>query len=1152
MAITDCKYTPDLDSLQKKGLITPEEADDIKKRMANLDAMLSAAQAQVPRQLEPLAHELRVEAISTVTEVHDLVKAINTRSITDVSGMRNWLGVQFGGLFQTGLFDLGGKLTPEEALSQAARQGRGRVSNILTDLALVDELSRAQKKLRPLKKAYGFTDDAFDRFLRDAYEVGFHPQLQTGYGVGPRGLEVLRQRQLAFTDWMDEVGLSAADRQLLESAITEVSANFDRALELSRRLNINVGNSAELQRYMPRFFTKETDVRIGWKSEGPTVEWTSAAGQRTRSDFSNAFTNSRRSNVYVVEDEVVFDAVLRSYDANIYDKLGVESVRDLMGDGNKLVEAFFFRNADGDRLIPDEALNVLVENNLISKLDMTTNELFDYMKVNYELPFEELNELIVTDWRKAGEIYRKQLEELAGNSMLTQAIATAAKEEGWGVDRATKLANPEEYSKYVPLLPGDGPNSAIPQRIADRFSITASEYGQVYVHPAAARLYRGMMDLTTDPNSMGALGNVFEVFNTAFNRLGFKELMRTFRTQALTSTRFVFGQLYGAVLQLWAGGGDLAAFGTDIIRTMTTTYQSLTTGRSFNELLLSKLDDSRRLYRVPGNDELLTERELWKWGRGVGVINEYVIPWSRVVEDAPPGTLTDRGIRGWAERNARYIHEIAKSDASIIDKVQRGLGQTWRATGAPIDEATGNMVGMFAEVFDNTARLNLLRAVTLTTDRSVPGVTWREARRFLTTQDLSRIQTNPRELYRYMQSYFYSYDNVGLADKQISRNVIPFWGFLSRNMVGQTRMLIRRPSRFANWNRIIAALNQSQVTEDDDLPVAAIPQYVFGERSGVYWKRQNDLGEDEYVMFSARGWDSINEGLNPQAGMVDTLLRRMGVWGPSSQIAYTHPSERLQQLPWSEDDDRSQIVRQAFDTLYPQWSLPFAAVSGDDPATGFSLSGSQEYLGVNMPTWLVYTLRNVAPITNQLNTANPGGWFGRAARVDYETGEVIDNGELSWAGVERNHRRVVSDYRTFMERVYAAARLNPERIDVAKNSGDTETDMYFSLQAGEEYIKKRAQAIVTDRGLVGNPARLEQQVNQLKMEAMQLAYLDMEYRALQKWRERRGYLPPQAVRTNSRQNAFDFINQELTEAEQYESIDRYVIETLNEVTNNVR
>lgn len=1141
MTFSNCKLSPDLDSLQRRGLVTPDEADDLAKRIAHLDAMLSATKVPVNSQLSSLSAELQNEALSLVHEVQTLVNATNSRPLTGnwYRSMENWLGRQFGGLFQTPL-NLRARFTPEEALSLSSRMGRGRVHNILASMQLVGDISDAQRTLRPLKDIYGLTEDAYNRFMLDAYEIGFHGQLQLGYGLGPHGIEVLRQRQLAFLEHMDELGISQAHRQLIEQTVLSVSSKYEQALQVARRLNIDVNDSSQLQRYMPRIFSRDADVRIQWKRDGSDIDWTSATGSRTRSDFSNSFTMSRRSNFYIVEDEVVLDAILRADNPDVYVQLEVADITDLLDDQRKLSEAFFRPLPDGSRVLTDQTLNILVENGLISKLPMTGNELFDYMKVNYELPFEELNELFVTDWRKAAEIYRRQLEDLSGNSMLTQALASAAREQGWGIDAATRRANPEEFRHFVPLIGND----AIPPRIAERFGIDPKTYGQVYVHPAAAQLYRGMMDLTTSPTGMGALGNVFEVFNTAFTRLGLDKVTQIFRTQALTSTRFIFGQLYGASLQLWASGGDLAAFGTDILRTMRVTAETLSTGRPFQEVILNTLDDARPLYKVPGQTDLLTERQLWEWGRATGVINEYVIPWARVTENAPPSTLTDAGLLGWANRTRQYVANAATSDAPLLERMQRAFGQTWRSTFEIPNDALGNSVGFFAEVFDNTARLNLLRAITLTTDRTVPGVRWKEARRFLSTQDLGRIQNSQRELYRYVQSYFYTYDNVGIVDKQMSRYVVPFWGFLSRNVVGQTRMLFRRPSRFANWNRLLAAVNQHQVA-DEDLPVAAIPQWVYGDRSNIYWSYEDEDGEQEYVVFSARGWDSLNEGVNPIATAGDTLLRRIGMWGPSSQIAYQHPSTRLDEFPW-ERDDRSAVVQAAFSQLYPQWSILGSSITGTDLARDIPLDGSQEYLGVNMPTWLVYTLRNSIPLSNQLNIANPGGIFGRAAQVDYATGQVVDNGELSWARVERNRSRAVSDYRNWWERVQAATRLAPIQIDVARNSGQTESEMFFSLQQGEKYLQRRVEGILSNRGMTSE--QLQRELDQLKVEAMQLAYLDMEYRALRQWRERQGFTPPYGARQNAQRGAFDFINQELSEEAQYDSIERYVLDTLEEAS----
>lgn len=1060
----------DVDSARSKKIFNEEELSDTQKRLDVLLRRLSNTEQPVSGARTELSD---AASKAMQSRFRRSVNLANTISLSPRTG-RNFqylLALDWG--VRTKALGLSDSLTEAgsvlEALTDARRLGRGNVHQILAQIEMVGKNLDAYNNIKFLQRKYNIPQNTFDEITTRAVEIGWHPYLQQGMRIGPEGIRILQNEQSRFFKQLRELGFIDHDINLLGREASAVSDVYMETLEIAKQVGINVDAVQDIN-YFPRLFSAEASVRFEWKQ---VDDFSFSVNGGPPQSLSEAFITGRNTFHFVVEDEILLDHILRNAEPGIYKTLGVQGVRDLFDDNRKLGAALFNHLSEGQ-------LNQLIDSGLISKLPMNSVEVFEHLKEAYELPFEGIRELMAVDWKQAANLYRRQLEQLASQSEMVNLAARSAIDGGWGVTEAQRLADPDQFAQYRKL------SDVIPPAMAKRFSLDPNNIAGVYIHPIASDLFRAQFDVGTNPNALATIAKMFQDMGTVFQRT------------VLSTTGFVGRQLNNIAFQVWAAGGDITEYAMTVPRGFSIIIEAHNKGKPIHEFFTKRLDDTRKI-------QGMTERGIWEAMQRQGLLNE-IMPWSG--EDIARTYSPNDGIVRNIARHARYMNNVFQQ----FD--QMSPPRAFRAAYDQITRTTGELTGdtfyafqLFNAEFENLARFATVKSLM---DASPVG----RIRRGL-QGNVGRALTFDEALDR-MKEYFYFYDDLGRSDKTLSRWVVPFWSFVSRNTFAQFRHMLRNPSRFVAYNRLYAALNAPAEEQGDDLPLGAVRDWARDSRP-LYWVRENDQGEEEYFALPLRSLDPISDGIATVTDIGDSVLRLFGIW-PDSQFPSMGTGDRLAETPWGQSRTNTALENLLSNT-FPQWKLAYAALSGKDVGTEATIrtdeTGRQfsSFLGFETEPWVRYALETSIPLLANVNRSNPFGVFGRAPLYDNKTGEELDPGELSIFGVERSRRDVVSDYRATWQRVAAAVGFNFREIDVAYGMGMTEQQILFNLLEGQKAIRRAERDATT----IQDPNRLREQLERIEQMKLLWTQLRLDHARFENWRKVRGYEPRAGIRSLTRQ-----------------------------------
>lgn len=1102
----DCDIKVIDDALRNARRRNPEKATEIDRRVRQLTSRLHLAAEPPPVGLTDeaaLEAQIRFKTIMQATEVAD----VSPGSVNSLGFMlaQNFALVKRG-------FGLADSFTEPGAvrfmLTEMKRRGAGEVHQILANAFFIDDMLKADRALENIRRSANVPRDKWHRIKLDAIEIGMHPSLQRDYGaIGPVGIEILEGRQRRFYDLLESAALSRSQTEELSQVVQTIANRYNSTLEIVKAMGIKVNDASGVINYLPRTFSPEAIRRIGWYTDDAGgYGILNLDGSSARETLPSAFTKARGSDIFAVEDRILLDAALTGAVPDIYEKLGVESIEELLEDTGALTRAFAQHL---DKRSP-ELFDALVDSGILSKIPMTSTELIDYMVARYSLPFKQVDEIMPYNLADMGRTYRAQAERLAGRSLMAHYTAKSAIENGWGITEAQRLADPEQYADFVKLSSPVDPNVVITAEEARRFGMPVFQYSNVYVHPVVAQMYRAQTRVLTDPVQMGVIGKLLY------------ELRTTFSAQALTSTGFIFRQLYTPIFQVWAGGGRLDTYASDMMRTLKNIAQLQVSGRSM-DTFFQTFDNTNKIYRGP-QGQLISEQELWTQLRRRGVVQE-IIPWiganlnnasyvpTKITRDNPLGGAV-RSVRD----TARYLKDIVANYPELgVNGALGRMGEIVNLAGngtRKISDQAFHWVGASNVLIDNVARFSLIKSLTDTTDVNRLA---RAAQGNILDGNLEFEQAILKA-----GDFFFDYSDLGNVDR-VMRHVRPFYMFMSRNTFSIWRMMVRNPSRFVNYNRLWAALNPPE--DREGVPYGASPDWLRTE-SPLYWVQRDDDGNPAgFIALPRSSFDPIAEGSGTMTEYTDQLLYHMGVW-PAARMPSVGVSDRINDLPW-EQTRTNQALNTFVEGSYGHWKVAVAAITGEDVTFGTPLRGAgvddTSFLGVKMSPMARYAAENLFPLLRNVNRSNPFYIFGTPPKV--ENGKIVSYGTPAWwgFGAARSSRDRSADFRAWWQRSLSTVGFNTFSVDILEQMGWRHTEIAISLNEGRDYILNRQRELL-DSGLSDS----ELQAELIKLEEMRTLYaaLSLEYAEVQEFARQRNmtmpaalrYLQREQIRTNTLQN----------------------------------
>lgn len=961
-------------------------------------------------------------------------------------------------------------------INSLRRRGGGEIHQMLAHIHFIDRNIIADRNLDKLRRQLGIDKDVWDRLKLDALEIGMHPYMQKDLGIiGPEGIEYLKGRQQRFFRRLEELGVTADAAETLAKETTEAANTYREALEIIRAFGVNTNDADGLIAYLPRSVSPEAIRRFQWSriENGYNV---GGFGGVTTESLPSVFTKSRTSNDFIVEDKIILDEFVRAVDEGLYDTLGVDGIDGLLENTGKLTRAFVDTL---DKRAP-ELFDALVDTGFISKIPMTSTELFEYAKVRYELPFQTLDEFMATDFRQIATLYRNQSERLVGRSVMSHFTAKSAIEGGWGITEAQRLADPEQYKNWVQLSsPIQGRNDVvITSTEAARFGMPAFQYSHTYVHPVVADLFKAQTQVLSRPDQLGIIARLAN------------DLRTTFSAMALASSGFIYRQLYTPIFQTWAAGGRVDLYAADITRAIGQIASLRKRGLSLDDFS-GFMDNTRKIYKV--GEEQVTERQLWNLMRRRGFVEE-VLPWLGAPVNARNFRPTAGPLRA-AERQVRYLNDVLRAYPRLgatgtVSEFVSTLSEGSRRFG----ERAFHVFGASNVLIDNVARFSTVKALTDTSNvsRLVRGA-----------QGNFGDVLDFEEAIDRASRYFFNYDDTGRIDEWMA-HIRPFWIFQSRNTFATFKMMVREPGKFMAYQRLFAMLNQPE-PQDEPMPYGAVPDWLRTE-SPMYWIRRDDEGRPIEAWTLPRSqFDPIAEGTGAITEDLDSLLNFFGIW-PDATFPSRGISDRINDLPW-EGTATNDLIREVLSESFGYQKALYALVTGRNVDTGRPIEPEGDttqfsnFLGMEVSPMTKYIAENTFPILRNINRSNPFYMFGRPPRYESGGERLLDPGTPAWfTGVPRTEDNSGADFREWWQRIMSGVGFNVYRIDVLDSMGFRESEILFSIRAGDKALEKKR----ADIRLLQNEQQFNREVLELReMEALQSALI-LDYENIRAWADQRG------------------------------------------------
>lgn len=1007
----------------------PSHLTDIERRLKQIDALLSAAQVGNPSAAANHAALQRAAILQNMRRAGELARVQELRP-HQARGFQAFLARDMA--VSRTAFGMGDAFTQagfvRESMQRAKRLWRGGVSSALREMAVAENMAEAQQEIRRLLRPYRLRQNDLDYIMVQAQELGWVPELVARAQIGVNGRAVMMGKVDNFVrELTTTYGLTEdAAQQVLEYG-SGVAKVYREVNELTARAGLDIGSSSEVMGYFPRTMSAEARQQFNWKweneSEG-TLTWNTGRS----GSIGDAVTASRQTNEFIVEDEVLLDYVVRHISRNDFDGDSLALYREATGipdagvadllDDHRALRYTFVHMMNRH---PD-ILDHMVDNGLLSKIPMTSVEVFDLLRNQYKMPFENLRQVFLTDWRRGWEMYRRQLDHIAEQSGYVHMLVRNAVEGNWGVSIRQVQADPATYDGFRPLVSN---NPEFPGVLQPDMLPSGSDtlmLQNIYVHPTVAQMTQALIELQRSPNSLGIFARTMQNIN------------RTFRSLALATWEYIPRQIWNTFAATGAGGGDLLVFSDVLTKLMIST---LSGGRvNFQNLL----QDTGELFRTLDGRNL-NIHELWDYLQDTGFIN-HIEPNTADLLHNPNfsvwnpkmvmNTLTDGGLNYFMRNSGRAAGMVA---SQVGYQLNHKLMYPIRLANTVTDTA-----GRFAAVLASMRRYNA----------NTPMAALRTVRRAVTTGGIEHFDT-VEEAVDHWRNYFFMYDDATRTDRILSNYVVPFWGFHSKNLPAAVRHAVRHPSRYVAYQRLYA-MGNSFVVGDDRLNEATTPGWQL-HGSTIYFRMGDEDDQDaEFFAIPMASLDPFNSAYNFLQRPADAALSAMGIW---NQTRTATTGERLDSMPWAETET-NRLVDAYMETTFPMWQALANTVSGRDDNDRPLTEGTSvdSFMGYRMSPMTRMWIETLLPALGTINRYNPGGVFGTPTRRDPWTGNVVQ-GEGSRmpgsGGVQRSNADTFWHDNPYTPLMAAGIKIYP--VDWALNAGYTYDDLRINLREGERFLR---------------------------------------------------------------------------------------------------
>jgi hypothetical protein len=621
----------------------------------------------------------------------------------------------------------------------------------------------------------------------------------------------------------------------------------------------------------------------------------------------------------------------------------------LMNEDGVLVEQLL-------KLDPDK-LDKLIDSGILSKVPIPTTQLADELIKRYDLPYSGIDELLITDPHQAYQHAKEQTKRAMGRSVVLRGFYRDALDNGWGVTEAELFANPELYKGWHKLDP---------DLLLERFGLSKelNPPTPMYVHPAVEEQLIGVLSVSTDPMTQGTFARVWQY------------TWKLAKEQVLTTSGFLGRQTWQLFIQAGMSGTNLAHI-----------MPSIAQWAKFGGMGLDAFDNTAKRYA----GGTLTQREMVKQAMERGFLDTH--------QAVGVGQASVKSTESGASLNpfmmAKALNKwgsIGKQFGVLPDKggwafVEYGAGLVGRAS----NDAAAHVMG-WGVWLEQAYKLAYLETV-----MSKPGLN--QLGQFMVGSK-ARAYDNMDDALRNARDYFLDYSDYGEGDRWVSKNIAPFWMYMSRSVPATMRHVLRNPQQYVTYQRLYHLATQDVRENPRENPEGGVAPWQQNESGTIYLPHPD--GDGRLIHIPLASVDPVADVSNRLNGIADALGSALGLYGPDGARGYVSEAK--------EGGATSRVLTAMLGQSFGPAKSLLGLLTREDPRTGKSLvlragAPTPTVLGLEVPGGELsplakFMLENTLPSVANLNRWNPGGVFGRKERED-ANGDVVLPGSPGWAGNER-------------------------------------------------------------------------------------------------------------------------------------------------------
>jgi hypothetical protein len=948
-------------------------------------------------------------------------------------------------------------------------------------------LAEIERRIRALGKELGVGARQMQELFTESVAIGQIPVI-SALTDAPAADAFNQARYASWRQSLFDIGMSSTQVNTIEELVSEQARIFERVRTTARGLGVEVGDLDGLG-YITRISTER--MKLYWQNHPELMRNAYEISDdlvNGRLQMSTVFNKTRMFNHYIPEDSTLVTVKLWEYlqQSGKLTDVGTE-LKDLYDIVNDLPlssplewRAFL---EDINRADPS-LLDDLIESGGLSKLPMTSREVFDFLVQQYDLPMKNVSDMFVTNPMDIVQEYTKELRRAAGARKLFDYVRNDGVNQGWAVP-VSMIGSSADYNDFVDV------NNYLKQ-----LRIDVSDVGSLdglAMHRAAADQLAAILVTTVSPARMAGFGQFIYKFNKmlATTTLG--------ATNLAYASKVALGNFIGGL----AATGLNPIFALNATRAYPTTVQVLREGTSF-------LDDTRRVYRL-GN-QYYSERELFN--RLLTHRFTEVLPMTagdvsgRVADFSNGGAVTEyfgrlasslTGIGSALNYASAVVSPRSTRWQAFKHNPIRFIQEFGRAEAQALVETADEWLAPWsylANLSDISAKYAILRTM-LDPMHPVP-----------------REFKNWQELFEYIDEYIPSPDANGTYARIASAFIRPFSGFAMWNPPAQLRHAMRQPRQYINYHKIWALVDSAGSCGAD-----AEAQYSSWQLDGYPVRVGCDANGDQ-IIIDPTNYDQIADAFVFARESGESVIRLTGGFAGSSE------------------EQRNQLTGNAFTdallgaTNQTYWAPVLEQIFGIDTFTGRSFTeeypgDTTSFLGLEMKPRVRALLESFAPLS-RINRSNPLGMFGRR-QVRDANGVIVTPETLSRFGARRSDNDRDTDSldvaQRFFDNIGGNIRILDTDVQVQRNFRGLEAD----VRAVSSMLNKAQRAYDENYDQMSERERVRRRD---ELERMYESRYRMEYEVLrlQMFMEQNNIAPPELFELLEQAQTNENLRQQLEES----------------------